>query len=96
MHKSVYQAHAWCLQKPEEGVGSLGTEVVSCWELNLGPPEDHLPSRIIAHCMVRLHCLNICFLMISGMLPTFGYGNKICYEHCVLDSVNHFRNAWSV
>lgn len=42
----VYHLHAWCLQNPEEGVGSLetgitdGCEFCGCWEMNLGPLED--------------------------------------------------------
>lgn len=46
-HKSVHRVLAWCLQKPEEGIGSPETEVmVGCelpcafWELNLAPLEE--------------------------------------------------------
>jgi hypothetical protein len=51
--------------------------------------------------MVRLHCLNIGFLMTIEVLPTFGCDNKTCCEHCVLVSVaSHFgffcTDAWLV
>lgn len=44
---SVHHAHTWCLQRPEEDVGSSGSEAINvcrlpaeCWELNLGPLEE--------------------------------------------------------
>jgi hypothetical protein len=44
---SVHHLHAWCLQRPEEGVVSSGTGVIDgrelpcgCLELNLSPLEE--------------------------------------------------------
>jgi hypothetical protein len=44
---SVYYIRAWCLWRPEEGIGSRGTGVTeSCklpcggWELNPNPQEE--------------------------------------------------------
>ena len=46
---SVHHKHAWCLQRPEEPARTPGTGVSDgcelawgCWELNLGPLEEHL------------------------------------------------------
>jgi hypothetical protein len=46
MHACLYHMRAWCWQRPQEGVGSSGTEVTDgcespcgCWELNPGPLE---------------------------------------------------------
>lgn len=46
---SVDHMHAWCLQKPLEGIESSGTGITDvceppcrCWELNPDPLEKHL------------------------------------------------------
>ena len=46
---SLHLLYDWCLQSPEEGIGSPGAGVTDgceplceCWELNLGPLEQQL------------------------------------------------------
>ena len=68
MHGSVLPAcmyvclmHAWCLRKPEKGIGFPGTGVTDgreppcgCWGLNLGPLEEQ-PVLLIAEPPLQSH-----------------------------------------
>jgi len=73
---SVHQAHAWCLQRPEEDVGSSGTEVINvwrlpteCWELKLGPLEEK-PALLATEPYLQhlLLCLFVCLFLIQGFV----------------------------
>jgi hypothetical protein len=61
---SVHHFHAWCLQRPEEGVESSGIGVTDAcessdgfWELKLGPlPLYHGPLTSVPSLQSRILC----------------------------------------
>lgn len=56
---SVYHAHTWCMGRPEEGIGFLGTGCElswGCWEWNLGPRQEH-QVLLIAESSLQPHML---------------------------------------